>query len=100
VQGERYASRVIECAEHPGAAVPVRGCAPQHPEREVGTIEAGSSPARHGDLARRLAAVAGAAARGGEVLLVPTALSPDDVENVRMFVWKTSIAAKAEKPDG
>jgi cytochrome c oxidase cbb3-type subunit 2 len=32
-------------------------------------------------------------------MLIPTALSPDDVENVRMFVWKTSMEAK-EKPGG
>ena len=33
-------------------------------------------------------------------MLVPTALSADDVENVRMFVWKTSMEANAAKPGG
>jgi hypothetical protein len=33
-------------------------------------------------------------------MLIPTALSPDDVDNVRMFVWKTSIEAKGERPGG
>jgi hypothetical protein len=27
-------------------------------------------------------------------MLIPTMLGPDDVDNVRMFVWKTSIEAK------
>ena len=27
-------------------------------------------------------------------MLIPTALSSDDVDNVRMFVWKTSLEAK------
>jgi cytochrome c oxidase cbb3-type subunit 2 len=33
-------------------------------------------------------------------MLIPTALSPDDVDNVRMFVWKTSIETKGARPGG
>jgi mono/diheme cytochrome c family protein len=33
-------------------------------------------------------------------MLIPTALTPDDVENVRMFVWKTSLEAKSTRPGG
>jgi hypothetical protein len=42
-----------------------------------------------------LAAAAIAVAPGS-----PIALSPYDVDNVRMFVWKTSIEAKGERPGG
>src|SRR5436190_14625538 len=33
-------------------------------------------------------------------MLIPTALSPDDVDNVRMFVWKTSVEAKPARTGG
>jgi cytochrome c oxidase cbb3-type subunit 2 len=33
-------------------------------------------------------------------MLIPTALTPDDIENVRMFVWKTSLETKGAKPGG
>ena len=32
-------------------------------------------------------------------MLIPTALSSDHVDNVRPFVWTTSLAAKAERCD-
>jgi cytochrome c oxidase cbb3-type subunit 2 len=31
-------------------------------------------------------------------MLIPAALKPEDVENVRMFVWKTSVEAQAAAP--
>jgi hypothetical protein len=27
-------------------------------------------------------------------MLIPAVLTPDDIDNVRMFVWKTSVEAK------
>jgi cytochrome c oxidase cbb3-type subunit 2 len=33
-------------------------------------------------------------------MLIPTALTADDVDNVRMFVWKTSVEAKAAAAGG
>jgi hypothetical protein len=33
-------------------------------------------------------------------MLIPTALSSDDIENVRMFVWRTSLEAKRTQPGG
>jgi hypothetical protein len=33
-------------------------------------------------------------------MLIPVVVTPDDIDNVRMFVWKTSVEAKAAAAAG